>query len=202
MNTVDLLLNLVIFVITTVLVVLFGRKEGQWVPERWRKAFRYFTCQSNVLCAAAGLLTAAFGLAGDVPEWVWLVKYAGTAAVTLTMLTVFLYLAPVIGEGWVEKLLTGKISDLFMHLITPVLALVSFLVFEHRGMTFPQSLIGMLPILLYGSLYVYKVLFAPEEKRWEDFYGFNRGGKWQISAAAMLVANFLICLGLMALQNI
>lgn len=202
MNTVDLLLNLVIFVITTVLVVLFGRKEGQWVPERWRKAFRYFTCQSNVLCAAACLLTAAFGLAGDVPEWVWLVKYAGTAAVTLTMLTVFLYLAPVIGEGWVEKLLTGKISDLFMHLITPVLALVSFLVFEHRGMTFPQSLIGMLPILLYGSLYVYKVLFAPEEKRWEDLYGFNRGGKWQISAAAMLAANFLICLGLMALQNI
>ena len=46
-------------------------------------------------------------MTGEVPEWVWLLKYAGTAAVTVTMLTVFLFLAPSVGEGWVKTLLTG-----------------------------------------------------------------------------------------------
>lgn len=197
----DLILNLLIFLITLLLVILFGRKEAKWMPERWRTAFRFFTCQSNVLCASSCLLSALFLLGGEIPQWAWLLKYAGTAAVTVTMLTVFLFLAPSIGKGWAEKLLIGRVSDLFMHLLTPLLALVSFCIFELRGMTFLQSLIGLLPVVLYGILYLYKVLYAPEEKRWDDFYGFNRNGKWKISIIAMLAGNFLICMGLMALQN-
>ena len=38
----DIILNLVIFLLTVVLVVGFFRKDGQWVPERGKKAFRYF----------------------------------------------------------------------------------------------------------------------------------------------------------------
>ena len=84
----DIALNLLIFLVTTGLVLSFPRKDGEWRPERWKAAFRFFTVQSNVLCAAACLLTAAFAMTGEVPEWVWLLKYAGTAAVTVTMLTV------------------------------------------------------------------------------------------------------------------
>ena len=64
-----------------------------------------------------------------------------------------------------------------------------------------QALIGILPVLLYGILYLYRILYAPPEKRWEDFYGFNRKGKWQISFAAMAAGTFLVCMALMALQN-
>ncbi len=198
--TLDIILNLLIFLVTLALVVLFFRKDGKWVPERGRFAFRFYTCQSNVLCAAAALLTALFRLAGNLPEWVWLLKYIGTAAVTVTMLTVFLFLAPSVGKDWVKVLLKG--GDLFMHLLTPLLALFSFCVFEKQGMTFPQSLTGMLPVVLYGPLYLYKILYAPAEKRWDDFYGFNKGGKWPVSFAAMLAGTFLICLGIMALQNL
>ena len=60
----------------------------------------------------------------------------------------------------------------------------------------------MLPVFLYGLLYVYRIRFAPEEKRWEDFYTFDRGGKLALSCAGMLAGTFLICMGLMALQNI
>ena len=146
---------------------------------------------------------AVFTLAGNVPEWVWLLKYIGTVAVTVTMLTVFFFLAPSIasvGKNWVEILLTG--SDIFMHLLTPLAALVSFCVFEKRGMTFPQCLFGLLPVALYGPLYLYKILLAPEGKRWKDFYGFNRNGRWPAAFAAMLGATFLMCLGFMALQNL
>ena len=43
-------------------------------------------------------------MAGEHPEWVRLLKYAGTAAVTVTMLTVFLFLAPVVGKDWTVRL--------------------------------------------------------------------------------------------------
>ena len=51
----------------------------------------------------------------------------------------------------------------------------------------------MLPVVLYGALYLYKVVLVPEESRWEDFYGFNKGGKWRTSFTAMIVGAFLVC---------
>lgn len=201
MRAADIILNLLIFLITLVLVISMFRKDGKWVPERGKKAFRYYTCQSNALCAAAALATAAAGLAGEIPEWVWILKYIGTAAVTVTMLTVFLFLAPSVGKDWYDVLLKGPVN-LFMHLLTPLAALVSFCVFEKQGMTFPQSLWGLLPVVYYGPLYLNRILYAPEEKRWEDFYGFNKGGKWPAAFAAMLTGTFLMCMGLMALQNL
>ena len=197
----DIILNLAVFLVTLVLVAGFFRKDGQWAPEQARFAFRFYTCQSNVLCAVSALLVAVFRLAGSLPGWVWMLKYTGTAAVTVTMLTVFLYLAPAIGKDWYDVLLKRP-SDLFMHLLTPVMALVSFCVLEKRGLTFPRSLFGLLPVVLYGPLYLYKTVFAPEAKRWKDFYGFNRNGKWPLSFAGMLLGTFLICMGLMALQNL
>ena len=200
MMTADWYLNILIALITMIIVVSFFRKEGQWVPERGKFALRFFTTLSNILCAAACLLTALAINAGGIPEWIWMLKYIGTAAVTVTMLTVLFFLAPSFGKGALKVLLSG--TDLFMHLITPLLALVSFCVFEKRGMTFCQSLWGMLPVVLYGPVYLYKILFALPEKRWDDFYGFNKQGKWPVAFAGMVLGTFLICMGLMALQNV
>ena len=201
MMTVDRILNVFIALLTLLLVLGFFRKDGKWEPERGKFALRFFTTQSNILVAAASLLTAlALSSEGTIPRWIWTLKYIGTAAVTVTMLTVFLFLAPSIGKDWVKYLLTG--SDIFMHLLTPLLALFTFCVFERQGMTFLQSLWGMLPVLLYGPLYLYKILFAPPEKRWDDFYGFNKQGKWPVAFAAMVAGTFVICMGIMALQNL
>ena len=195
----DAILNAVVFVITAILLVSFFRKDGKWDPARGKTAFRFFTVQSNILCAVTMLIMAIASLAGTVPEWVWILKYIGTASVTVTMLTVFFFLGPSIGKGWTKRLLMG--ADFFMHLSTPLLALVTFCFLEKRGMSFTQSLWGLLPIALYGPLYLYRILYAPEGKRWDDFYGFNKSGKWPISFTAMFIGTLLICLGLMALQN-
>ena len=201
MMTVDRILNVFIALLTLLLVLSFFRKDGKWEPERGKFALRFFTTQSNILVAAASLLTAlALSSEGTIPRWIWTLKYIGTAAVTVTMLTVFLFLAPSIGKDWVKYLLTG--SDIFMHLLTPLLALFTFCVFERQGMTFCESLWGLLPVLLYGPLYLYKILFAPPEKRWDDFYGFNKQGKWPVAFAAMVAGTFAICMGIMALQNL
>ena len=79
----DVMINLVIVGVTLFLVIWFARKDGKWEPNRVRKAFRFFTCQSNVLCAVSALMMAAAQLAGSVPRWVWTIKYMGTAAVTV-----------------------------------------------------------------------------------------------------------------------
>ena len=189
----DLILNAGIFLVTLYYTVALFHKDGVWKLEHGLFAFRFFTVQSNVLCAVAALLMC---FAGALPG-VWLLKYLGTVAVTVTLLTVFLFLGPNMGY---KMLLQGR--DLFMHLLTPLAAIVSFCVLEKRGLAFSTALLGMLPVALYSGLYLYKVLYAPKKKRWEDFYGFNKGGKWPLSLAAMLLGSFLLCVLFWKLQNL
>ena len=155
-----------------------------------RRLFYYFTTLSNVLCAIAALAVCITRLCGELPFWALLLKYAGTAAVTVTMLTVLLFLGPV-SKDW--KGLLSR-ADLFLHLINPLLALVSFLFFEKTAMPAWTIAVGTAPVVLYAILYWYKVIRAPEPRRWEDFYGFNRNGMWLVSGVAMLVGTSLICL--------
>ncbi len=190
----DRMINGMIFAVTLVLVIRFFRENGKWNPGRGKAAFRFFTTLSNVLCAVSALLMCI------APEnrLFRMLKYIGTAAVTVTMMTVLLFLAPTMGG--LRKLIQG--AELFLHLLTPLAALLTFGLWERRGMAFGEALWGMLPVALYGPYYLYRTVFAPEGKRWEDFYGFNRGGKWPASFLAMLAGTLLICLGLMGLQNI
>ena len=187
-------INALIFLITFYLLIRDTRSEGTFDGKRTQVIFRFFTEQSNVFCALAALALFLF----PDTRWAWLLKYLGTAAVAVTLLTVFLFLAP--SSGNLKGLLSG--SSLFLHLITPLLAIISFSFFEKRGMSFSTALLGMLPVILYGTLYLHKVVYSPEEKRWDDFYGFNKGGKWPIAFAAMLAGTFVICMILMGLQNV
>lgn len=180
----SLFINIIIIVTTTILVIRFFREDGKWSPTRGRRAFRYFTTQSNVLCAVSALAMCLFPEA----DWAYYLKVIGTVAVTVTMLTVLIFLGRLYGY---KPLLSG--SDLFMHLITPLLAIVSLCVFERRGISFLGSFIGVIPVALYAPLYLYNVVYAPEEKRWEDFYGFNRDGKWPVAYALMVAGVAVIC---------
>ena len=189
----SLFINITIFVITTILVIGFFREEGRWSPARGKRAFRYFTTQSNVLCAISALFMCLF----TDTDLAYYLKVMGTAAVTVTMLTVLLFLGRLYGY---KSLLKG--SDLFMHLVTPLLAIVSLCVFERRGIGFLTSFIGVIPVALYAPLYLYNVVYAPEEKRWEDFYGFNRDGKWRISYAIMLAGTAVICVAFYIILNL
>ena len=187
------ILNVLIFAITAILVLRIIRKDGKWDIQRAKGAFRFFTVQSNVFCAAAALCLALFPSA----RWAWLLKYVGTAAVLVTLLTVFLFLAPSMGS--LLPLLKG--NDFFMHLTTPLMAVVSFSFFEKKGMGFGAALLGMLPVVVYGLWYLYKIIYAPADKRWDDFYGFNKGGKWPVTFTSMMLGGFAVCMLLMGLQN-
>ena len=189
----DCYLNLAIFLFTCLAVAMFFRRDGHWSVERGLKSLRYFTVESNILCGVSALLMVI----DHTNDGFWMLKYISTAAVTVTMLTVILFLGPT--QGY-KKHYRG--ADFFMHLLTPFLAIISFTLFERRGLTLSQALWGMLPQLLYGILYLYKTILAPPDRRWKDFYGFNKNGAWPLSFLAMMVGGFAVCMGLMALNNL
>ena len=159
-----------------------------------RVAFRYFTVLSNVFCGAASLAMLVCSAVGKVPDGVRLWKYSGTCAVAVTFLTVMLFLGPVTKKF--RELLSGY--NLFLHCLCPLLAIVSYAAFENAAQGFHTVVYGVLPVALYAGLYYYKVKRAPEGRRWEDVYGFDRNGKWPLSMAAMLAGTFVVSVVLWA----
>lgn len=186
---ISVIINALIFTTTAVLIVALFRQDGQWLPRKGLKAFRYFTVLSNVFCALSALAMVIFRADGNGAPGALLFKYLGTVSVTVTLLTVLFFLGPSMGY---KALLSGR--DLYLHLIGPLLAIASFCFLEKREMSLGTALLGLIPVALYGAVYLYRVVYAPEAKRWEDFYGFNKGGKWPIAFAAMLAATLVICL--------
>ena len=183
---IDIVLNLIVIVNMIFFTIMSFKKDGEWKLQNGKRSIKYFTFLSNVHLAIASLLTILFPRSFIV----WMLKYTGTAAVTVTMITVLVFLGPAIGY---KKVLTGR--ELWMHLINPLIAIVTFTILERRGLPFVYSLFGILPVILYGILYYYKVLVVKnEEKKWDDFYGYNKGGKWYISIILMLVGTFAICM--------
>ena len=182
-----MLLSILCNLLIAAAVAAAARSHTKTSPPRI--VLRFFTALSNLLCAVAALCVALCRICGCLPYAIGVLKYVGTSAVTVTLLTVLCFLGPTLGY---RKLFTGP--DLWLHLICPVLAIVSCLLWDKPPMPFGAVFLGALPVLLYGAVYLYRVLFAPEKRRWPDFYGFNRGGKWPLSFAAMLIGAFVISL--------
>ncbi len=162
--------------------------------------FRYFTVDSNILCAVSNafFLIQTLRGRGTGSKAAMLLRYAATAAVTVTMMTVLLFLGPVYGyasmfSGW----------NLWLHLLGPILAIVSFVWLERDG-TFPEKkhlLLALLPVIAYGIVYLIMVVMLGKDKGgWPDFYGFNMGGKWCLSYVCMLAGTALIGLILRKLR--
>lgn len=177
----SVIVNLLITV-CAVAAVLGHRKTAPF-----RKILRYFTALSNLLCAAAALIVALCRLSGDLPYAVGVLKYVGTAAVSVTFLTVVFFLGPTLGY---KLMFSGP--DLWLHLVCPALAILSYALWDKPDMPLRAVLLGFLPVPIYSAMYIYRVLFAPEARRWKDFYGFNRGGKWPLSLVIMALASLLI----------
>jgi hypothetical protein len=196
MRVASIVLNSIIVVVMVVVYITYFRKEGKWAAKNGLRPLKYFTFLSNVFCAVGALLIIIFPTVYPI----WIIKYMGIVSVTLTMMTVLVFLGPALGY---KRVLTKQ--DFWLHLWNPVLAIVSFVVCERTTLAawnrlmprnvfgIPQALLGMVPMALYGLLYGYKVLLAPEAKRWEDFYGFNKGGKWYISVCLMVLGTGAIC---------
>lgn len=183
------ILDLIISIGTAVVFIVFATRHPV------AKAMQYFTVQSNIYVAAVSLVCALCRIWGQEPGWLVLLKYSATCSVTVTFLTVFLYLGPRF-RNW-GFLLSG--ANLWMHLFCPVFAIASLLLRGPLSLPFSASFAGLAPVVLYSLLYLKKVVLEPEEKRWEDLYGFTDGIRWVWSMIAMYLASYAVSLLLRAL---
>ena len=169
------------------------------MPVMNTSCFRFFTVDSNLLAAIGSLLMLIgqlrqLGKDEPLPAAFLVLKHVGSTAVGVTFFTVFCFLGMLYGYA---SMIAGV--NLYMHLITPLLAMLGFILLEKQPpIRFRSISLGLLPTLLYGVVYVYLVVIR---KRWPDFYGFNIGGHWILSCCLMVLATFLISLGLWALRR-
>ena len=192
--------NLLIFAFTVYCMSRFFTVGGDGnMAVMNTRAFQYFTVDSNLLVALASLLLLIRQLrclwkGKPVPKVLTALKYVGTVAVSVTFFTVFCFLGFLYGY---RSMIAG--TNLYMHLITPLLAMLSFCILEREpALRFRSVFLGLIPTALYGIVYMVMVVAL---RRWYDFYGFNMGGRWALSGILMLLSTWILSLALWALRR-
>ena len=148
--------NLLIFglVVYAWCVMMFRMGDGT-LSGTGLNSLRYYTVLSNLLEGLAALITVVFmvliltGKASGLPRWVTLLRYAGATSVSLTFVTVMVYLGPVFGFN-----IMFNDANLYFHLLIPLLAIAETLFLSKEKLRFKDSFVAALPTLLYGVWYI------------------------------------------------
>jgi hypothetical protein len=188
--------NILLVVLTVLGMVSFFTRGGDGnMSVVGSRCFVFFTVDSNILAAVAAAVCLAWELRGrKPPRAAAAFKLTGAVSVAVTFFTVLLFLGPVFGF---RGMYAGV--NFFMHLASPLLAMISVCFFEFRPqLRFRSIFLGLLPTVVYGAVYLTMVVLL---RKWMDFYGFNMGGMWPLSFALMLLATWLLSLLLWAVRR-
>jgi len=171
---------------------------------------KFFTVQSNILMGVIALIFAykEFNLLKgkkiELTKKDYLLKLAATTSVALTFIVVFTYLGPITKYG-IKSMLTN--SNLFYHLIIPVLSIITLVFFEKNNkIKFNETIYGLVPSFIYSLFYTVNVLIHMENGKVSpiyDWYWFVQNGVWTtiIVAPVILAITYLICLALWKLNK-
>ena len=163
------------------------------------KLFQYFTVLSGSFGALVSGFIIPFAIDGyrkkrfTYPRWTALLHYSSTTCTTL----VFVFAVCVISFYDPQMAFGGY--NFFLHVVCPILILIAFFLVEAGTcITFRDSLLCMLPIFLYATLYLYNVVIV---KRWEDIYHFTTFIPFSLSLVLMLALAYGIAYLIRILNN-
>ena len=168
-----------------------------------RNLFHYFTVNSNFLTAMASATIIAYAVDGirkkrfTYPNWTALLHYCGTVCTTLTMVFAVGLIS------WYDPRMALGGTNLFLHLICPLLVLIAFFLVESDNhFTARDTLIGLIPFAIYCMIYLYEVVIVgPEQGGWRDFYHFTDFVPIYVALPAMCLLAFGIATGIRLLAN-
>lgn len=168
----------VIFVIISMIllfVVGFPGAGGSMVATDI-SALKYFTVESNILIGIISLITLLYRLKTNkpLPLVLLVIKFVIVTSVMVTFLTTMLYLLPTMQDP-----ILVLYADTFLHILTPLVALTVFMLFDNKDNTFKfiHTLYAMLPVGVYGTFYLLNVAIHNGYGTVEyDWYGFGRFG--------------------------
>ncbi len=120
-------------------------------------AFKFFTVQSNLFMGIMALIFIILELKNkEISKNIYRLKLMSTTAVSLTFIMVVIYLGPIVPNGIISLL---QNSNLFFHLIIPILSIIDFIIFERTDkLKLKDSLYGLIPTLLYASMYTTNII--------------------------------------------
>lgn len=113
----------------------------------------YYTIQSNIWIGGICLVYAILLIAQSnhreikITKWLHIVKFVFIVAITLTMVVFWLLLAPTLNS----PSYLFSLSNLFCHTLTPILALITFFIFDtrHYYLQMPEALYSLLTPVYY-----------------------------------------------------
>lgn len=148
---------------------------------------KFFTVESNIFIGIVSLIFAIKEiqiLKGHKKELLqkdYILKLMATSAVGLTFFIVFVYLGPISKDGIPSMLMN---SNLFFHLIIPVVSILNFVLFEKSNeIKFKHVFYGVIPTLIYGIYYIGNILIHMENGMVStvyDWYWFVQNGVWTV----------------------
>ena len=213
---ISMLLNLIIVILTVIGtycmlngIEFMGHEDNLSATKI--EMFRFYTVDSNVLMGIVSLLFLISEIQilrckkEKVSRLLYILKLIGTVGTSLTFLTVVLYLGPISKNGMLSMFLN---ANLFFHLITPVLSIITFIFFENTDtLKFKDSFLGVSTMTLYAIFYVVNILIHVENGKVSpayDWYWFVQNGVWTmiIVLPVMLFFTYLISFVLLKINNL
>ena len=197
------LLACVVTLFATLLMIGRGVAEYAGDGEGAGELFRYFTINANLFTALAAAFNIPFAIEGmrkkrfTYPKWAALFHYSGTICTTLTM---FFSVCMI---SWFDPHLAFGGNNLFLHLVCPVLVLVSFFMVESDNRyTFRDSVLCLIPYFIYCAVYVVQVVLVGEGKGgWSDIYHLMDIIPVYVTLPAMILLGFGIAAAVGLLSN-
>lgn len=187
---ISIILNLLVFIFTLlgVIIMFTGFKFMHGVEPILETTklgmFKFFTVDSNIFIGIVSLIFLIYEIRKlkykkEIPTSLYVLKLTATSSVSLTLLVVFFYFVPITSFQILPMIMN---SNLFFHLIIPVLSIISFVFFEKtKKIEYKFTFLGLIPTLLYGIYYLINVLIHIENNKISptyDFYYFVQNGIW------------------------
>ena len=208
----SLVLNIITFLLVTIgcIFMFNGIKfmpTGSLLDASNTKMFKYYTVDSNILVGVVSYVLAFCEMLymkkkiKKIPEVVYILKLVGASAITLTFLTTAIFLVPQYG---LYDMYNN--SNLFFHLIIPILTVVSYIFYEKHDNKYSYAVYGIMPMFLYSIYYSSMICVNLDEGGLTpkyDFYGFLRGNINNISIAVptIFLIAYLISIGIIFLNK-
>ncbi len=213
---VSIILNLIIFLLALIAtIIMFTGFKFMYGPEPVLETtklgmFKFFTVDSNIFMGIISLIFSIYEiklLKGNIkfiPVNLYILKLISTVGVSLTLFVVFVYFVPITNFKILPMIMN---SNLFFHLIIPILSIISFTIFEKtNNLEFKYTFLGLLPTFIYGLYYLINILIHMENFKVSptyDFYWFVQNGVWTsvIVIPIIFIIAYTICLILWKLNK-
>ena len=180
---ISLSIHLIIVSIVAYVWISEARVSGWMMRDRYGlSSLRTFTTLSNLFQGLASALYVFSIMRSvilnreSVPRAVRVIKYAAAVSVTVTFLTVVLYIGPS-RHDMADALFYG--NNRYFHFLIPLLAIADQVVFDRGGsLKWTDSLMAAAPTVVYGIFYWANIAVngAGEGSYSNEWYGFLNFG--------------------------